>query len=93
MLSMCELAVRGGVSQSSNRFFQANNPYLEADKYDASKDDTYLLYIECNNLYGAAMSQSLPIGAFKWVESVQQRLQKNPDFCEQMRKTVRLIIF
>ena len=40
-LSFCELGVRSGVSQCSNRFCEANNPYME--NFDSSKDTSYLL--------------------------------------------------
>ena len=42
----------------------ANNPY--ASGYDASKETTYLTYLDANNLYGWAMSQYMPYGHFIW---------------------------
>ena len=38
------------------------------DKFDPNEDTTYLQYLDANNLYGWAMSQSLPTGGFKWVD-------------------------
>ena len=31
---------------------------------------SYLLYLDANNLYGWAMSQTLPVNGFKWVEKL-----------------------
>ena len=38
------------------------------DKFNPNEDTTYLQYLDANNLYGWAMSQSLPTGEFKWVD-------------------------
>ena len=37
-----EKGIRGGVSQISNRYKTANNPYL--DEFDSSKDTNFLNY-------------------------------------------------
>ena len=65
MLLMIERGMRGGISMISKRFAQANNPYM-GKLYDSNKETSYLLYIDCNNLYGWAMSQPLPTSGFKW---------------------------
>ncbi|KYN12368.1 hypothetical protein ALC57_15483 [Trachymyrmex cornetzi] len=48
-------------------FAQANNKY-NASTYDPSESSTYLMYFDENNLYGWAMSESLPYGEFQWVD-------------------------
>ncbi len=67
MLLMIEKSKRGGISQvCSKRYAKANNKYLP--NYDSEKDSNYLMYFDANNLYGWAMSQSLPYGKLEWVE-------------------------
>ena len=61
-----ELGVRGGVSQCSQRYGKANNPY--APGYDKATPTTYLQYYDVNNLYGWAMQQHLPYAGFTWVD-------------------------
>ena len=51
----------------SHRHAAANNPFM--DDYDALRPLSYLLYLDCNNLYGAAMSEALPTGGFEWVRN------------------------
>ena len=36
------------------------------DKFDPDECTSYLQYLDANNLYGWAMSQSLPTGGFRW---------------------------
>ena len=65
MYLFVENAIRGGISTVTNRYSQANNPYLE--NYDVDKPTTYVTYLDCNNLYGTSMSESLPTGNFHWL--------------------------
>ena len=67
MLLMFERGIRGGITQSVNRWAAANNPYMSSE-YDKSKPTKYLQYLDANNLYGWAMSQPLPAGEFRWIE-------------------------
>ena len=66
MYDMIESSKRGGVSMVSKRFSKSNNP-LCPDRYNDKKPNKWLMYLDANNLYGWAMSQSLPISDFKWV--------------------------
>ena len=61
-----ERGIRGGISMVSKRHATANNPMVEG--HDSSKPNSWILYLDANNLYGHAMSQSLPTGGFRWLE-------------------------
>ena len=89
MLLMFERGIRGGITQSVHRWAIANNPYMGYE-YDRSKLTEYLQYLDANNLYGWAMSQSLPTGEFKWVdiknlEQIPQNLKKNDRLDDEKR--------
>jgi len=61
-----ERDIRGGLSQCSVGYSAANNKYMN-EGYDPSKPDKFLMYFDINNLYGAAMMQSLPCSDFELV--------------------------
>lgn len=67
MVMFVENGIRGGISQCSKRFVQANNKYM-AD-YDPSKKSSYIAYLDANNLYGWSMMQNLPLNNFEWSDS------------------------
>ena len=51
----------------SKRYAKANNPRVDGyTKSEESIEDTYILYLDANNLYGWAMSLKLPIRGFMW---------------------------
>ena len=66
MLMMFEKGTRGGITHISKRYAKANNKYMK--DYDPNKQSTYIQYLDANNLYGWAMSQSLPTHGFKWMK-------------------------
>ena len=61
MHSFIESSIREGVITISQRHALANNPYLPAEHYDPSKEHSYIIYTDANNLYGQALSRPLPI--------------------------------
>jgi len=65
MVMFFEKLKRGGISVISKRYAKANNPYLP--DYNPEQETSYLLQLDCNNLYGWAMCQMLPTKEFKWV--------------------------
>ena len=59
MLLMIEEGIRGGICQAVHQYSKANNTYMK--DYDSSKESSYIQYLGANNLYGAAMSEKLPM--------------------------------
>ena len=68
MLLVIEEGIRGGICHAVHRYAKANNRYMK--DYDESKESSYIQYLDANNLYGAAMSEKLPINGFKWVNDI-----------------------
>ena len=64
-----ERGMRGGISYIANRYGKANNKYMK--KYNKSLPQSYITYLDANNLYGWAMSQYLPTGSFRWLSEKQ----------------------
>ena len=60
--------VRGEICHAVHRYAKADNKYMK--NYDKSKESSYIQYLDANNLYGAAMSENLPINEFKWVNDI-----------------------
>jgi hypothetical protein len=67
MFTFFESGMRCGISVISNRFARANNPYLKPEDYDKTKPNSYICYLDANNLYGWAMSQYLPYKKFRFM--------------------------
>ena len=68
MLLMIEESIRGGICHAIHRYAKANNKYMK--NCDKSKESSYIQYLDANNLYGAAMSEKLPINGFKSVNDI-----------------------
>lgn len=66
MLLFVERGIRGGISQCSRRHALANNKYMT--NYNVNEESSYIIYVDCNNLYGHSMMQHLPIQNFKWCD-------------------------
>ena len=75
MLLMFERGIRGGITQSVNRWAKANNPYMGSE-FNPDEKINYLQYLDANNLYGWAMSQPLPTGGFRWVDIKPDKISK-----------------
>ena len=69
MLLMLEKGIRGGICQAIHRYAKANNKYTK--NYDQNTE-SYLIFLDANNLYGWAMSQKLPVNDFKWVKNLSK---------------------
>jgi hypothetical protein len=68
MLQMVERGIRGGISMICKRFASANNVYLS--NYDPKQENSFIVYLDVNNLYGYALSDYLPQKNFQWVDSL-----------------------
>lgn len=82
MVLQFELGSRGGLVQCSGRYSKANNKYMQT--FDENLEVKYLMYYDVNNLYGAAMSDYLPIGEFAWIEDCENFNVFN--ICDDSRK-------
>ena len=51
MHMMIDSALRGGISLVANQYAEANNPYMK-DQYQPEKPDSYIQFVDANNLYG-----------------------------------------
>ena len=65
MYTFIEGSIRGGISQISKRFAEANHKNCE--HYDPMNHLRHLIYLDANNLYGWVMSQHLPTNDFRWL--------------------------
>ena len=68
-----EKGLRGGVC----RFAKANYP--QCPDYDSTKPNSWVMYLDSNNLYGWAMMQLLPVGGFQWVNAELDEVLTTPD--------------
>ena len=82
MLLMVEKGIRGGVSMMGNRYGKANNKYMGKSFKDI-EPSKYITYLDANNLYGWAMSRSLPTHGFKWMKVNELEIwEKHPCILE-----------
>ena len=68
MYLFIEKGLTEGISYIAKRYGKANNKYMK--NYDPTKPSIYISCLDMNNLYGWAMSSSLPYGGFKWLKNV-----------------------
>ena len=64
---MVEQGIRGAICHATHRYAKANKKYMK--NYDKNEESSFLEYLDANNLYGYAMSQSLPVDGFAWVKN------------------------
>ena len=86
MYHFVENSIQGGISMISTRHAQANSPSFP-NTYDSSLPNQNLIYLDANNLYGWAMSQSLPTHGFHF-------LQQGEDFkLQEYLMMLRMVIY
>ena len=55
MLLLFEMGIRGGMCNKMHGYAEANNKYMK--NYDSTKESSYIMYLDANNLYRYAMSK------------------------------------
>ena len=60
---MVEKGIRRGICHAIYRYAKANNKYMK--NWNKDKEESFLQYLDDNNLYGWAMSQKLLVNGFK----------------------------
>ena len=70
MLLTVEKGIRGGICHAIYRYGKANIKYMK--NYNKDKQESFLQYLDDNNLYGWAMSQKLPVSGFKWEKNTSK---------------------
>ena len=75
MYLFAENGIRGDISIISDRYSKANNKYM-GQKYNKNIKSKYIMYLDANNLYGYAISQSLPTGNFKFIDPTNFYINK-----------------
>ena len=70
MYDMLKNNIIGGLcTAGSIRYAEANNPYMNGE-YDPSKESSFIIPFDANNLYGYAMSQPLPCGEYGIIQQI-----------------------
>ena len=67
MLHWIKSNIRGGLSYVNTRYIDVEAERQERVKH-GMKPDYSLLYVDANNLYGAAMRFPMPVGDYKWLK-------------------------
>ena len=67
---MVEKGNRGGICHAILRYAKANNKYMK--DYNIYEEESFLQYNDANNLYGFAMSESLPVDGFEWTKDLSK---------------------
>ena len=76
LLLLLENNIRGGISSVMGpRFIESN-------------ENTKLLYIDANNLYGWAMSQYLPTGDFKKMQNCHEAMQYDSTLMNEITEDI-----
>ena len=66
MLLTVEKEIRRGIWHAIHRYAKANNKYMK--DYHKAEEESFLEYLDANNLYGWAMLEPLPVDGFDWIK-------------------------
>ena len=81
MLLMVEKGIKGGICHAMHRYAKANNKYMK--DYNKDEEESFLEYLDANNLYGWAISEQLPVDGFDWIKDLSKI---NEDFIKNYDK-------
>ena len=70
MLLMVEKGIRGGICHTMHRYAKPNNKCMK--DYNKDEEESFLEYLDANNLYGCAMSEPLPADGFDWMKDLSK---------------------
>ena len=70
MLLMVEKGIRGRICHAILRYAKANNKYMK--DYNKDKEESFLEYLDANNLYGGAMSEPLNVDGFAFMQDLSK---------------------
>ena len=65
--------IRGRICYAIHRHAKGNNKYMK--DYNEDEEESFLQYVDANNLYEFAMIQPLPVDGFKWKETHQNLMK------------------
>lgn len=76
IVRMIQNGIRGGLCVCSHRYAKANHKYMSS--YDSTKPSCFIVYLDCNNLYGFSMCQYLPYSDFRFLNETEiEQLHNN----------------
>ena len=69
---MVEQGIRGGICHviQKKEYAKKNNKYMMG--YNKDEEESFIEYLDANNLYGWAMSEPLPVDGFDWIEDLSK---------------------
>ena len=70
MLLTVEEGIRGRLYHAIHRYSKENNKYMK--DYNKGEEESFLEYLDANNLYGWAMSEPLPVDGFDWIKDLSK---------------------
>ena len=88
MLLMVEKGIKEGICHVMGRYAKVNNKYMK--NYYKDEEESFLGYLDVNNLYGWPMSELLPVDGFNRIKDLSKI---DEDFIKTMIKIVIKDIF
>ena len=70
MLLIVEKGIRGAICHVMHRYVKVFNKYMK--DYNKDKEESFLKYLDANNLYCSVMPEPLPVGGFDWIKGLSK---------------------